>query len=63
MTAEMLSYEELVALAFEELGTSLGTSMAQEYAAKAMMKKYALTIEEAEVIVTAAYDEWLDAYE
>jgi hypothetical protein len=58
----VMSKEELVMIAFNEYGKCIGSKFCKVNTVEVMMKDYSLTKEEAEEIVDAAFNEWMDAY-
>lgn len=58
----VMTKEELIMIAFNEYGKCIGSKFCRINTEEFMMKEYSLTKEEAEEIVGAAFNEWMDAY-
>lgn len=55
--------KELFAAACAAFGKCLGSKYCAEMVVELLMKDFDVTKEEADVVATAAYKEWMEAYE
>jgi hypothetical protein len=63
MNKEIVMRKDLIGVAFEAYGECIGSKYCFDKTVFFMMEKYELSEDEAKEIVSAAYKEWLDAYE